>query len=208
MVIVSEFGFAPHWQRIEGPRIIDPIQYYHIPEDVGADSPEADIQRQYIIKGQIAVFCAKPFIAAALFWDYRGAMGVVDDHGLPRPSWRTLQEEFSPLVIEKVDFTFPKKDQCKVNIALRRRGPIEVDLPVYTLCNYRINWELMSSTGKSPNKRGEAELPVLPSGINYDLCIDVPWLVERCKLHIAVFRPTGFVVSYRDFFYERELAYE
>ncbi|OGO66824.1 MAG: hypothetical protein A2Z49_00040 [Chloroflexi bacterium RBG_19FT_COMBO_56_12] len=202
MVIVSEFGFAPHWQRIEGPQIIDPAQYYSIPEDVSADSPEADIQRQRVIRDQMAVFRSKPFVAAATFWDYRGSMGVVDDLGRTRPSWHTIQEEFAPLVIERADFTFPKKDQCKVNVVLRTRGPIEVDLPAYTLRNYRIAWEFLSPDGRPIDLRGEADLPVLPPGTVYNLKIEVPQMVKGNKLHISVIRPTGFTVIERRFISE------
>jgi hypothetical protein len=193
-VIVSEFGFAPHWQRIEGPRNIDPNQYYHIPEDVPADSPEADIQRQRVIKDQMAVFRSKPFVAATIFWNYRGDMGVVDGIRSPRPSWHTLQEEFAPLVIEKVDFTFTKKDQCRVKVKLHTRGPLENDLPAYTLRNYRVTWEFLSSAGKPLNLRGEVHLPVLLPGTSYNLNIEVPSWIKKSKLHISVIRPTGFIV--------------
>lgn len=194
IVIVSEFGFAPHWQRVEGPRNIDPNQYYHIPEDVSTDSPEADIQRQRVIKDQMAVFRSKPFVAAAIFWNYRGDMGVVNELGRPRPSWHTLQEEFAPLVIDRVDFTFTKKDQCKVKVKLHTRGPLEIDLPAYTLRNYRIAWEFLSPAGKPLNLRGEVHLPVLLPGTFYHLNIEVPSWVKKNKLHISVIRPTGFIV--------------
>jgi hypothetical protein len=194
MVIVSEFGFSPHWERIEGPHIIDPAQYYYIPEDVSADSLEADIQRQRVIKDQMGVFRAQPFVNAATFWNYRGNMGVVDEYGRPRPSWRILQEEFTPLVIEKVDFIFPKKDQCTANIVLRTRGPIENDLPAYTLRNYRVAWEFQSSPGRPIDLRGEVYLPVLPPGTLHNLSIEFPRAKKRSKLHVAVLRPTGFTV--------------
>ena len=194
MVTVSEFGFAPHWQRVEGPRIIDPDQYYHIPEDVSANSPEADIQRQRVIKDQMAVFRSRPFVAAAVFWNYRGDMGVVDNLGKPRPSWRTLQEEFAPLVVERVDFTFPKNNHCRVRVKLHTRGPIEVELPAYTLRNYRIAWEFLSPAGKPLNPPGEAHLPMLPPGTSYELNIEGPKGIKKSTLHISVIRPTGFIV--------------
>jgi beta-glucuronidase len=197
MVIVSEFGFAPHWQRIEGPHIIDPAQYYFIPEDVSADSPEADVQRQRVIRDQMAVFRSKPFVAAATFWDYRGLMGVVDNLGGRRPSWHVVQEEFAPLVIERADFTFSNNDQCRVNVLLRTRGPVEADLPAYTLRNYRIAWEFQSPEGELIDLRGEANLPVLPPGTEYNFKIEVAQLVKGSKLHISVIRPTGFIVIER-----------
>ncbi len=133
--------------RIEGPVSIDPAQYYLIPTNVSDDSPEADTQRQRVIRDQMAIFRKKPYVAGAVFWEYRGGMGVVDDHGQPRPSWQTLREEFAPLLIEGVDFSFPQEDQCKVSVSLRTRGPIDANLPSYTLRNYRVQWEFISPDG-------------------------------------------------------------
>ena len=200
-VVVSEFGFAPHWQRIEGPRMIDPTQYYHIPEDASVDSAEADIQRQRVIRDQMAVFRCSPFVSAAIFWAYRGGMGVVDDHSQPRPSWQTLREEFSPVMIEGADFSFQKEEQGKVSVSLRTRGPVDADLPAYTLRNYRVAWELLSPTGKSLDLRGEANLPVLPPGTIYNLNIEMPQPLKGGQLHIFVMRPTGFSVIDRRFIF-------
>jgi beta-glucuronidase len=198
-VIVSEFGFAAHWQHVEGPQIIDPEQYYYIPEDVSTDSLEADSKRQQVIKEQMDVFRSKPFVVAAIFWNYRGGMGVVDDHGRPRPSWYVLQEEFAPLVIDRVDFNLTKQNQCSVNVMLRTRGPIEVDMPAYTLRNYRIKWEFISPKGKPLDLRGEVVLPVLSPGTKYNINIEALHLVRRSGLHITVIRPTGFTVIDRNF---------
>jgi hypothetical protein len=197
LVIVSEFGFAPHWQRVEGPCILDPAQYYAISDDVASDSPEADVQRQSVIRDQMAIYRSKPFVSAAIFWDYRGTMGVVDSQGMKRPSWFTLQEEFAPLRIETMNFTFPKGKQSRVDIVLRTRGPIDVDLPAYTLRNYVLTWEILSSTGEPLDSHGVLDLPELPPGTVYGLNIDVPRLVEECDLHISVIRPTGFTVLER-----------
>lgn len=198
-VIISEFGFAPHWEKIEGPAIIDSSQYYHIPEDASADSPEADAQRQNVIRDQMAVFRKKPYVAGAVFWDYRGGMGVVDDHGRPRPSWRTLHEEFAPLMIEAVDFSFPKEDQCKVNLYLRTRGPVDIDLPAYTLRNYRINWELISPGGSRISTHGEIGLPVLSPGSSHKLTIKTTRPPKGYRLRLSVLRPTGFAAIEREF---------
>ena len=199
VVIVSEFGFAPHWQRVEGPRVIDPEQYYHIPEDAAVDSPEADIQRQRVIRDQMAVFRTKPFVAAALFWAYRGGMGVVDDHGQPRPSWQTLREEFAPVVIEGVDFSFPKEEQGKVSVSLRTRGLIDRDLPAYTLRGYKLDWELSSPDEGLIDSHGEIGLPVLAPGTSCKLTIEATRPPQGYALRLRVVRPTGFVAVERWF---------
>lgn len=198
-VFISEFGFAPHWEKIEGPAIMDSSQYYSISEEASTNSTEADIQRQNVIRDQMAVFRKKPYVAGVVFWDYRGGMGVVDDHGRPRPSWWTLHEEFAPLLIEAADFSFPKEDQCKVNVSLRTRGPVDIDLPAYTLRNYRVNWELSSPDGSRISTYGEIGLPVLSPGSSHKLTIKTIRPPKGYRLRLNVLRPTGFAAIEREF---------
>lgn len=141
-------------------------------------------------KTSLTATCA----SAAVFWPYQGSMGVADDLGRPHPSWQTLCEEFAPLMIEGTDFSFPKQNQCKVSVFLRTHGSVEVDLPAYTLRNYWIAWEFLSPTGKPLDLRGEADLPVLSPGTNYDLTIQIYSPMKGRKLHNSVIRPTGFIV--------------
>ena len=197
IVIVSEFGFAPHWQHVEGPKIIDPEQYYQIPEDVSADSIEADKQRQLVIMEQMAVYRSKAYIVGATFWDYRGVMGVVDENGHPRPSWKTLQDEYSPIMIEQVKVTPIKIGQYNVFINLRTRGPVEVDLPVYTLRNYSLGWEVLFSDGKQTGSYGKVDLPVLTPCTKHKVHLNLVGLESGTKLQIFVMRPTGFTVIQR-----------
>jgi beta-glucuronidase len=199
VLIVSEFGFAPHWQQVEGPRTIDPAQYYQVPDDVCIDSLEADVQRQRVIREQMAIFRSKPFVSGAILWAYRGGMGVVDDCGNPRPSWQTLREEFAPIAITEAAFSFPDSDRCKVRVSLCTRGPVEEDLPAYTLWKYRLVWELRSRTGQALDQRGDAALPILPPGTAYDVPIDMLRPAPGSQLRVSVIRPNGFSVIDRQF---------
>jgi hypothetical protein len=199
MVIVSEFGFAPHWQRVEGPKIVDPEQYYQIPEDVSADSPEVDIQRQRVIHDHMAVFRSRAFVSAAVYWAYRGDMGVVDHAGHRRPSWQTLRDEFSPLLLEKVTLNDSGIDRYKVDLSLRSRGPLDRDMPAYTLRNYRLQWEVTRRDGRSSAAQGNLHLPDLSPGEVYDLVFEVTRPATGASLHLTVIRPTGFTVIERWF---------
>jgi hypothetical protein len=147
----------------------------------------------------MAVFRSRPFVSAAIFWAYRGSMGVVDNDGCPRPSWQTLREDFAPVKIEQARFSFPAPGQCRVDVTLRTRGPIEVDLPAYTLRSYRIAWEFLSRSGQTSDIRGEKDLPELSPGTIYNLSIELPCPTKRSELHISVIRPNGFCVIDRQF---------
>ncbi len=199
VLIISEFGFAPHWQRVEGPQRIDPDQYYHIAEHADGEGTEADCQRELVISDQMAVFRSKPFVSGAVFWAYRGAMGVVDEQGRRRSSWETLREEFAPVVIGGIEFLHREADQWQINVSLRVRGPIEQDMPAYIIRGYRLAWELLSPTGESLAWRDETSLPTLPPGIEYSASIDMPDPASSGQLRIYVIRPTGFIVTDRVF---------
>ncbi len=201
VLIVSEFGFSPHWQRIEGPRTIDPKQYYLLPEDVPIDSPEADAQRQRLIREQMAAFRSKPFVSAAVFWVYRGGMGAVTVDGRRRPCWQTLREEFAPIAIGDAVFSYPDQDRCRVTVSLLTRGPVQEDLPAYTLRNYHLTWETISADGDRPGPSGEVGLPVLPPGAKHRVNVEVARPVQGCHLRVSVIRPNGFTVIYRLFAY-------
>ena len=198
-VVISEFGFAPNWQLVEGPHLIDPRQYYHIPEAADGDSLEADAQRQCLIREQMSVFRSKPFVSAAMFWAYRGRMGVIDEAGRARPSWQTLRDEFAPVAITGAVFTFPDPDRCRIRVSLCTRGPVEVDLPAYTLRNYRLAWQFLSPAGKALDERGEAALPNLPPGTEYNVEIERPRTAPGSQLRVSLIRPGGFSVIDREF---------
>ena len=199
VVMISEFGFAAHWQRVEGPRLVDPAHYYHIPEGCPPDSPEADAARQCVIREQMAEFRSKPFVSAAMFWAYRGSMGIVDDEGSARPSWQTLREEFSPVEISGAQFHFPDASRCMIAVSLQVRGPVEQDLPAYTLRNYRLAWQILSPAGQSTEQRGEISLPVLPPGTAHVAQLEMPRPAPGSQLRLSVLRPTGFSVIDRQF---------
>lgn len=174
VVIIPEYGFEPHWNALWGPAwdSLDPSQYYFIPEDLPSDSEEADAQRRQLIAEQMAVFRSKPFVAGAIFWTYQDyrtptdfMMGVVDAERKRRGSWAVLREEYSPALFEAVTHDvaeFKPGQEVTTEVAIRSRGPIETEMPAYTLEGYTLHWELLE--GKLLLTGGDLEIPTLQPG--------------------------------------------
>lgn len=193
-VFVSEFGFMPHWQRIEGPARIDPAQYYLLPEDASPESDEADLLRQQVIAEQMEVIRSRPFVAGALLWCYQGIMGVVNDDRNRRGSWEVLRQAFAPLVFEAVTIGQATSGKQYAQVRLRTRGPAEADLPAYTLRDYRLRWEVASRASDTVFCQGEMPLPMLPPGSAWSG--EIEWEIQGGEhvLGLSIIRPTGFCV--------------
>lgn len=202
-VIISEFGFEPHWNK-NGPASarLDPDKYYFIPETSPADSEEADYQRRRVIADQMAIFRSKPYIAGAVFWTYQDyrtptgfMMGVVDAQRNRRGSWELLRREFAPAFFESVVFHPQQGRQRSAAFSLLTRGPVEADLPAYTLRGYRVRWSLASPSLEQEFSAGELPLPDLAPGSRWtgELTWDEPG--SEYVLYLTLVRPTGFSVT-------------
>jgi len=207
VVIISEFGFEPRWNRWGPPTSeLDPAKYYFVPEGIPSDSAEADEQRQKVIAEQMGIFRRKPFVAAAIFWcyqDYRtpsGFMtGVVDAERNRRGSWYLLRDEYTPVVIESVTFSPVQGNRRSANVILRTRGPVETDMPAYTLRDYKLHWAVTSPQGETVFSEGAIALPTLEPASEWS--DQVEWVVPEAEyvLSVSVVRPTGFSVIERSY---------
>jgi hypothetical protein len=208
VVLISEYGFESHWNVPWGPpsRSLDPSRYYFIPEDVPADAEEADAQRRRVIVEQMEILRSKPFVAAAIFWcyqDYRTpsgfVMGVVDAERNRRGSWWLLRQEYTPVRIESLTLgPAPGGDQ-RAAVTLRTRGPVETDMPAYTLRGYTLHWALTSPDGGIVFSEGDLPLPTLEPGSEWSG--EVGWAVPEAAYRITmrVVRPTGFAAVERSY---------
>jgi beta-glucuronidase len=213
VVIISEFGFEPRWNRWGPPTsVLDPSEYYFIPEDVPSDSEEADAQRRLVIAEQMEILRSKPFVAAAVFWTYQDyrtpsgfVMGTVDAERNRRGSWYVLREEYTPVLIESAIFSPVSGGSQSATVALRTRGPVETDMPAYTLRGYTLHWAVASiPSATSPEGEtvfldGEVALPTLEPGSEWSG--QVEWTVPEVPyvLTVSVVRPTGFTVIERTY---------
>jgi beta-glucuronidase len=194
-VIISEYGIAPDWQKVEGPQVVEPDQYYFMREDQPASIEGIDTLRLNLIVEQMDVFRTKPFVAGAIFWDYAGLMGVVDERRQRRGSWRVLRDEYSPICIDALKFS----SLSGAEITLRARGPVEADMPVYTLRGYSLRWAATSSDKKVVFSQGELLLPTLPPASAWSGEITWPAHPGEAILTVSVDRPSGFAVLERSF---------
>ncbi|HSD85733.1 MAG TPA: glycosyl hydrolase 53 family protein, partial [Anaerolineae bacterium] len=203
-VIISEFGFAPHWNAKWGPPTasLDPDKRYFIPVYTGADSAAADAVRQEVINDQMPVFRSKPFVAGAVFWDYQDyrtpadyKTGLVDANRNKRGSWEVLREQYAPAIIDAVMLSPVANTQITATVKLHTRGPVEVDLPAYTLRGYTLHWAVTSPDGATRFSEGDVPLPTLAPGSSWSGEIDLTIPPKDYTLTIALLRPTGFSVA-------------
>jgi len=185
IIIISEYGFESHWNTLWGPgsASLKPSQYYFIPEDMPSDSEEADAQRRLVITEQMEVFRSKPFVAGAIFWTYQDyrtpstfVMGAVDAERNRRGSWELLREEYTPVLIESVIFAPESGGSRSATVALRTRGPLEEDMPAYTLREYNLHWAVTSPDGKETFSEGGIPLPTLAPATTWSG--EVEWTVD------------------------------
>jgi beta-glucuronidase len=208
MVIISEFGFEPNWNRLWGPATstLTPEEYYFIPDGTPPDSELADEQRRLLIREQMAVFRTKPFVAGAIFWTYQDyrtrskfVMGVVDPARNKRPSWEVLREEFSPILIDALTLSPLADGKRTATISMYTRGPVETDLPAYTLRGYKLHWRLSSPDELTEFSAGDLALPTLAPAAEWTG--EIPLVVPQSDiiLTISFVRPTGYTVIERSY---------
>ena len=132
---------------------------------------------------------------------------MVDAEGNHRASWQALRDAYSPVLIERVDLTSTSRGpraslpasrgHQRANVTLRTRGPVDVDMPAYTLRGYRLHWAVTSVDGSETFAEGDLPLPALAPGAVWSG--EVAWASpgEAHVLALSVVRPTGFPVLER-----------
>jgi beta-glucuronidase len=207
-VIISEFGFEPHWNARWGPATstLNADQYFFVPDGTPSNSEIADAQRQLVIHEQMEVFRSKPFVAGSVFWSYQDyrtpsdfQTGLVAADRTKRGSWEVLRREYAPALIDSVTLSSPVDGKRTTTVALHTRGPVEVDMPAYTLRGYSIHWVLTSPDGATKFSEGNVALPTLAPAATWSG--DVQWAVpaQGYVLTVSIIRPTGFTVIERTY---------
>jgi hypothetical protein len=203
-VIISEFGFAPHWNESWGPTTpsLNPDQYYFIPDGTLADSEAADVVRRQLIEDQMPILRSKPFVAGAIFWSYQDyhtpthyKTGLVDAERKKRGSWQVLRDQYAPALIDSVTLSPVVDGRRTATVALHTRGPVDVDMPAYTLRGYTLHWAMTSPDGDSMFSESDVPLPILAPGVHWSGEIALTLPAEGYVLTISLVRPTGFSVT-------------
>lgn len=207
-IIISEYGFEPHWNKLWGPPTasLNTDEYYFVSEDTPSISETADLVRRQLISEQMEVFRSKPFVSAAIFWTYQDyrtrsdfIMGLVDYNRNRRGSWEVLREEYAPVLIDSLSLSTMPDGKSATTIALHTRGPIDVDMPVYTLRGYSLHWEVTSQDGSEKFSAGNISLPELAPASQWSGEIEFSPPVEDFAITVSIIRPTGYTVIERSF---------
>ena len=206
-IIISEYGFEPHWNELGGPptSTLTTAQYYFVPDGTPPDSEAADMVRRQLITEQMEVFRSKPFVAGAIFWTYQDyrtrsnfIMGLVDSNRNKRGSWTVLREQYAPALIDSLVLSPIIDGKRIVTVALHTRGPVDVDMPAYTLRGYNLHWAVTSPDGKTNFSTGDTPLPLtLAPGSKWrgDIVVMVP--ADEYIITVSIVRPTGYnVIEY------------
>jgi hypothetical protein len=204
VIIISEFGFEPHWNLLWGPTAstLNADQYYFLPDGTPSDSLAADIIRQKLISEQMAVYRSKPFVSGAIFWTYQDyrtrsnfVMGLVDSQRNRRGSWEVLRDEYAPALIDSLKLSPLADGQQTVTVALHARGPVDVDMPAYTLRGYSLHWAVTSPDGGTEFSDGQVLLPTLAPGTKWSGNIMIKAPAGKYILSVSIIRPTGYSVT-------------
>ena len=207
-VIISEYGFEPHWNALWGPPTsgLNAEEYYFVPDDTPSGSEDADIIRRQLIMEQLDIFRSKPFVAGAIFWTYQDyrtrsnfVMGLVDYNRDRRGSWEILREEYAPVLIDSLRLSPPNDGRQTATVTLHTRGPIDVDMPVYALRDYSLHWTVASPGGSTKFSEGDIQLPMLAPASEWSGTIEFNPPVEEYILTVSIIRPTGYSVVERSY---------
>jgi beta-glucuronidase len=204
VVIISEYGFEPHWNSHWGPptSTLKSDEYYFILDGTPSDSEAADVIRRQLITEQMDIFRSKPYVAGAIFWTYQDyrtrsnfIMGLVDYDRNKRSSWALLRDEYSPALIDSLTLSPAVDGKLTATVAFHTRGSVEVDMPAYTLRRYTLHWAVTSSDGSTKFSDGDVSLPTLAPASQWsgDILLTVP--TEDYLITVSIIRPTGFSVT-------------
>jgi hypothetical protein len=121
-------------------------------------------------------------------------MGVVDAQRHRRGSWAVLREAYAPVVLNAVDVSSASDGTQRATVTLRARGPVERDLPAYTLREYQLTWAVAAPDSQLVFAQGTLTLPLLPPGTTWSGILE--WAVPRAnyRLTLRLLRPTGFAI--------------
>jgi hypothetical protein len=200
VVIISEFGLEAGWTSaswLGNPSNFKSDSYYFIEPGTSPNSKEVYDLRSQLIDDQMDIFRRRPYVAGAIFWTYRDyrsdlnfSMGLLDINGNPTPVIDTLREQYSPIREISVDLI----EEGKISVELLTRGPIEQDMPVYTLRGYSLAWEIVSTGDGLVLSHGQIDLPDLAPADSWAGEIEFGIPMDEYAIALKVLRPTGFAV--------------
>jgi beta-galactosidase len=126
-------------------------------------------------------------------------MGVVDAQRNRRGSWEMLREMHAPVLIDAVRISPTSDGIQRAIVSLQTRGPIETDMPAYTLRGYKLRWQIASQRGGTAYAGGDLQLPTLAPGTVWTGDLEWKALGGEYMLTLSIIRPAGFTVIERSY---------
>ncbi len=206
LVIISEFGFEPRWNRLWGPDTsgLNHEQFYFVTDEELTDPAAIDHERQKLIREQLAVMRERDFVNGAIFWTYQDyrtptgfEMGVVNSSREPNGAYDVLREEFAPALFQQIEHQpaqLVSGQPVTTQVTIWSRGPVETEMPAYTLRGYTLRWQVLNSPGAQVLQQGEIALPVLEPDSTWNG--EFSWTAPEnpsFTLRLSIVRPNGFV---------------
>jgi hypothetical protein len=110
-----------------------------------------------------------------------------------------IREEYAPILIDSLTLSRQDDGKPTAKVSLHTRGPVDVDMPAYTLRGYSLQWTLTSPDGSKEFSEGAIALPVLAPASEWsgDIVFDLPG--EEYIVTLKIMRPTGYAVIERSY---------
>jgi hypothetical protein len=132
-------------------------------------------------------------------------MGLVDFNRNRRGSWDVLREEYAPASIDSLSLSRATDGKRIATVVLHTRGPVDVDMPAYTLRDYSLHWQVTSLDGNTTFTKGDTPLPTLPPASQWSGKIEFTSSTEQYIISVSIIRPTGYRVIERSYNAKGEL---
>jgi hypothetical protein len=85
--------------------------------------------------------------------------------------------------------------QRTATVSLHTHGPIDVDMPAYTLRGYTLHWAVTSPDGSTMFSEGDVSLPTLAPASQWSGEIPLTEPAADYIVTVSIIRPTGFSVT-------------
>jgi hypothetical protein len=126
-------------------------------------------------------------------------MGLVDFNRNRRGSWEVLRQEYAPAFIDSLNISSEVDGNRIATVVLHTRGRIDLDMPVYTLRDYSLQWAVTSPDGSFKFSEGQIPLPTLSPDSEWSGEIEFAAPAEEYIIMVSIIRPTGYIVIERSY---------
>ena len=108
-------------------------------------------------------------------------------------------------MIDSLTFSSITDVKRTATVALHTRGPVDVDMPSYTIRGYSLHWAVISVAANTKSLEGDMLLPTLAPASQWSGEIEFIAPTEEYMITLSIIRPTGYSVAERSYDAKGEL---